>query len=84
LSEKRRVRIEQMLVLMLKHGNMRRARFAKTLEVSETTANEDAAALIKDGFVSSWLVKRSTTNTRWYGLTPAGVERAKELKEMES
>jgi len=52
--------------------------------VSETTANEDASALIKDGFVSSWLVKRSTTNTRWYGLTPAGVERAKELKEMES
>jgi Mn-dependent DtxR family transcriptional regulator len=84
LSEKRRTRMEKMLVLLLEHGNLRRSRFALLLEVSESTAYDDAAALLADGLVSSWVVKRGTAQSRWYGLTPAGIARAKELKEMES
>lgn len=83
ISEKRRTRMEKMLVLLLAHGNMPRSRFALLLEVSETTTYDDAAALLDSGLVSSWVVKRSAAQVRWYGLTPAGVERARELKEME-
>ena len=82
LSEKRRTRMEKMLVLLLEHGNLRRSRFALLLEVSESTAYDDAAALLGDGLVSSWVVKRGTAQSRWYGLTPAGMLRAKQLKEM--
>lgn len=82
ISEKRRARMEKMLVLLLTHGNMPRSRFASVLEVSETTTSDDAAALLDRGLVSSWVVKRSTAQMRWYGLTQAGVKRARELKEM--
>ena len=47
LSEKRRTRMEKMLVLLLEHGNLRRSRFALLLEVSESTAYDDAAALLR-------------------------------------
>jgi hypothetical protein len=84
LSEKRRTRMEKMLVLLLEHGNLQRSRFASLLEVSNTTTYDDAHALLTEGLVSSWIVKRGTAQVCWYGLTPAGVARARELKEMEA
>jgi hypothetical protein len=83
ISDKRKARMERALVLLLKHGNMRHIRLAGLLGVSDTTAYEDATALIDDRMLSSWIIQDGCIRIRWYGLTPAGTKRAKELKEME-
>jgi len=82
ISEKRRMRMERALVLMLERGNVQLSRLAELVDVSDRTVRDDAVALQADGLVSTWIVKVGPVHTRWYGLTPAGAKRAKELKEM--
>lgn len=82
IGDKRKARLESMLILLLDKGNLRRIGLAEPLGISESTATEDATTLEQEGLVSSWFVGKGTVRIRWFSLTPKGVKRAKELKEM--
>ncbi|MDX9716299.1 MAG: hypothetical protein RBT67_02895 [Thauera sp.] len=83
VGEKRRARLESALVALLTNGNLQISRLADLIGVSDSTTRDDGATLVDEGLVTTWIVRRGTTTQRWYGLTPRGVDRAKELKEME-
>lgn len=82
VGEKRRARLESALVALLTHGNLQISRLADLTGVSDRTTRDDGATLIEEGYVSTWIVRVGATTQRWYGLTPRGVDLARELKEM--
>ena len=84
VGEKRRARLESALVALLTHGNLQISKLAELTGVSDSTTRDDGATLIEEGYVSTWIVRVGATTQRWYGLTPRGIDWARELKEMES
>jgi len=84
VGEKRRARLESALVALLTHGNLQISKLADLTGVSDSTTRDDGATLIEEGYVSTWIVRVGATTQRWYGLTPRGIDWARELKEMES
>jgi len=84
VGEKRRARLESALVALLTHGNLQISKLADLTGVSDSTTRDDGATLIEEGYVSTWIVRVGATTHRWHGLTPRGIDWARELKEMES
>lgn len=83
ITERRRTRLERILVLMLEHGNAPRPTLARLADSSPRTIADDMGELAAAGMVSTWTVARGSAVIRWYGLTQAGVARARELRSME-
>ena len=71
------------LVAKLEHGNAPRPTLAKLAESSPRTIGDDMAELGATGMATTWTVARGSAVIRWYGLTQAGVVRARELRSME-
>lgn len=83
ITERRRARLERILVILLEHGNAPRPTLAKLAESSPRTIGDDMAELGATGMATTWTVARGSAVIRWYGLTQAGVVRARELRSME-
>lgn len=71
------------LILERLHGkNATRNDIAVACGVAPRTIDTSMSKLIRDGFVVAWKLTSGRTAAQWYGLTPAGIKRARGLKEM--
>lgn len=77
-SERQQERMEAELIALLDRNRSTKD-LHETIGVERTTIAVDMARLEKLGYVAVWTVDRS----KWFGLTPKGVARAKILREMQ-
>ena len=82
MTQARMHRHERILVALLDQ-NASKTKIAAKVGVAPTTAGDDCAILADDGYVKTWMQESQAGRQRWYALTPAGVQRAKALQEME-
>lgn len=77
-SERQQERMERELIALLDR-NRNTKEMHEVIGVERTTIAIDMARLEKLSYVASWMVDRS----KWFGLTPKGVARARILREMQ-
>lgn len=84
-TEARQASMEAVLVALLDLGNANRTRIAERTDRTTSLVADVCTDLVALGYVATWTAPMGhgkARTTRWYGLTPSGVARAKALKEM--
>ena len=73
---------EELVVEYLDGKNAHRQALADACGIAPRTIDNITSRLIKAGLIVSWKTANGRAQKLWYGLTPAGVKRARALKEM--
>lgn len=73
---------EELIIERLDGKNATRQDIADACGIAPRTIDKSMSKLISDGLVVTWRLTGGRTAKQWYGLTPAGVKRARALKEM--
>ena len=82
LSDARRANIENVLLALLDHGNKTQTQLAKIIGKRKESVVIAVSHLIEARMAYTWRAGIGRAKAVWFGLTPLGVKRAKELKEM--
>ena len=82
-SEVTMTRAERILLALHDRGNLPRTALSEAAQTQTRAADDAVAPLLDRGEVVTWTTMRGKRVARWYGLTDAGIARAKKLKEME-